>query len=84
MEIQVGKIYRHFKGDLYIIEGIARHTETDEKMVVYRALYGENILYTRPYDMFCSKVDREKYPNEKQEYRFELADIESVAKNYKK
>ena len=84
MELQVGKVYRHFKGDLYLVEAIARHTETDEKMVIYRALYDEHILYARPYDMFCSKVDKEKYPNETQEYRFELANIETVAKNYKK
>lgn len=51
--------------------------------MVYRALYGDNELYFRPYDMFLSKVDKEKYPNVKQEYRFELQEIESIAKNFK-
>ena len=84
MELQKGKVYRHFKGDLYLVEDIARHTETDEEMVIYRALYGDSILYARPKDMFCSKVDKEKYPFVTQEYRFELAQVESVAKNFKK
>ena len=73
-----GKIFRHFKGDLYIVEDVAIHSETKEKYVVYRGLYGNNELYIRPYDMFLSKVDKVKYPNVKQEYRFELQDIKSV------
>ena len=52
-----------------------------EKCVVYRALYGDNQLYIRPYDMFTSKVDKVKYPNVKQEYRFELQNIKSVKEN---
>ncbi len=51
-------------------------------MVAYRALYGDNKLWCRPYDMFLEKVDKVKYPNVKQEYRFELQHIESVAKNF--
>lgn len=65
-------IYRHFKGEKYEVIDVAEHTETGEKMVVYRALYGEYKLYVRPYDMFTSKVDKVKYPNSKQEYRFEF------------
>ena len=81
MELQLKKVYRHFKGNLYLAEDIATHSGTGEKFVVYRALYGSQDLYIRPYDMFISEVDHEKYPNVKQKYRFELANIESVVKN---
>ena len=77
-ELKIKGIYRHFKGDLYLVEDVAIHSETMEKFVVYRALYGDNGLYIRPYDMFMSKVDREKYPDVSQEYRFELQEIKSV------
>lgn len=80
MEVKVKGIYKHFKGDLYLVEDIAIHSETKEKMVIYRALYEDSKLYARPYDMFISKVDKNKYPNVIQEYRFELQDIPSLNK----
>jgi len=84
-EIKVHGIYRHFKGDYYIVEGIGIHSETKEKYVIYRPLYGDGeSLYLRPYDMFLSEVDREKYPNVKQKYRFELQEIKSVADKFQK
>lgn len=83
-KVIINGIYKHFKGDLYIIVDIANDSETKEKVVVYRRLYGDGSLWVRPMDMFLSEVDHEKYPNEKQKYRFELQKIESVATNYGK
>jgi Uncharacterized protein conserved in bacteria len=69
-EIKKGK-YRHFKGKEYELLDVATHSETEELYAVYRSLYGEGKLYIRPLDMFFSKVDKEKYPEIEQEYRFE-------------
>lgn len=76
--LKINGIYRHFKGDYYLLIDIAIHSEIKEKYVVYRGLYGDNELYIRPFDMFFSEVDKEKYPEVKQQYRFELQDIKSV------
>lgn len=76
--LELNRVYKHFKGDLYLVLDVAINSETEKKMVVYRALYGENILYVRDYDMFISEIDHVKYPDVKQKYRFELQDIKSM------
>ena len=72
-DVQLGQVYRHFKGDYYLVEALARDSETDEPCVIYRK------LWVRPLDMFLSPVDREKYPDAGQTYRFELQTIPSRA-----
>ncbi len=80
MGLKINGIYKHFKGDYYLVNDIVIHSETKEKYVLYTALYDDCKRYIRPYDMFLSEVDREKYPNVEQKYRFELQNIQSVVK----
>lgn len=73
---KAGEVWQHFKGDRYLIETVARHTETNEQLVIYRCIKTDdadkrNQIYARPLAMFMSLVDREKYPEVLQEFRFE-------------
>lgn len=74
-KIKIKGVYRHFKGKYYIVEDIGIDSETLEEKVIYRALYGDNKLWIRPLKEFLSKVDKEKYPDVKEEYRFTLVEI---------
>ena len=83
MEIKTGRIYRHFKGDYYIVIDTALNNEDERVYVIYRALYGDGQLFVRPLEDFTARVDRTKYPNATQEYKFELQDINSINPTHK-
>jgi len=78
MEVLVGRIYRHFKGDYYLVENIATDANTNKKVVVYRGLYGNGPLWVREIEDFTAKLDKQKYSSATQVHRFELQNINSV------
>ena len=77
-DIKIHGIYRHFKGNYYLVEEIVKNSETLEDMVVYRKLSEDGSCWVRPLNDFLEEVDHDKYPKVKQKYRFELQEIESV------
>lgn len=74
-EIQIGRIYRHFKGNFYLAEAVAKDADSGEDCVIYRKLYGDGGLWVRPLEEFLSPVDRKKHPDAPQEFRFELQEV---------
>ena len=74
-----GQVYRHFKGNIYRIITLASHSETGEMLVIYKRDDTEEKSYARPLDMFMREVDRKKYPDVKDKYRFTLCSEDVLA-----
>ena len=82
-EIKIHGIYRHFKGDYYLVEEIAKDCETLEDVVIYRKLYADGSCWVRPLKDFIGEVNKEKYPKVEQVYKFELIEPNSNRNNFK-
>ncbi|MEG6616817.1 DUF1653 domain-containing protein [Peptococcaceae bacterium 1198_IL3148] len=70
-QLPINRVHRHFKGKYYYVFALAKHTETEELMVVYQALYGSHQIFVRPYNMFIEEVPEGKENPTGQRYRFE-------------
>ncbi|MFR8103904.1 MAG: DUF1653 domain-containing protein [Clostridia bacterium] len=83
--VKIGKVYRHFKGNYYFVENVAKHSETKEIYVVYKSLYDrtDSQIWVRPESMFLEAIDKDRKDNiTGQTYRFEL--VEDLSKDYTK
>ena len=69
--VMAGNVYRHFKGGLYVVNGVVVHSETAELLVIYTSKEDPQKMWARPLEMFVSPVDKKKYPRAKQKKRFE-------------
>ena len=76
-ELIIHGVYKHYKGDYYIVEDVALHSETGEELVIYRGLYNNAKLWARPKSLFLSALDPKAHPETSQKWRFELQDINS-------
>lgn len=76
-KIKIHGIYKHFKGNYYLVEELAKDSETTKDVVIYRKLYDDGTCWVRPLNDFLSEVDHQKYPDCKQKYRFELQEIKN-------
>ena len=74
--VKIHGTYRHYKGNYYIVEDIGYHSETLEKLVIYRALYGDHKVWCRPYKMFLEELPPDKQQEFGQVHRFEPIYIE--------
>ena len=81
MEIQKNKVYKHFKGNYYLVIDIVTNCDNDKPYVLYKALYGDTHLFVRDYQDFISPVDKIKHPNTTQKYRFELQEDYKILKD---
>ena len=82
-ELKLHGIYKHFKGDYYLVEEIAKDCETLEDLVIYRKLYEDGSCWVRPLKDFIGEVNKEKYPKVEQKYKFELIEPNSNRNNFK-
>lgn len=80
-DIKIKGIYQHYKGDKYLMEDVAIHSETGKEMVIYRGLYEDSPLWVRPKSLFLDQLDPEKAKQFGQKYRFEILDIKSARNN---
>lgn len=82
-ELKIKGIYRHFKGDYYLVEDVAKSSDDGvTPFVIYRKLYGDGSLFIRELEDFMGEINKEKYPDVEEKYKFELIEVESVRNKF--